>query len=103
MSRTLEIPLARIGNSRGIRLPAPLIKKIGFERGVVLEDLGDSVVLKPLRGKSPEKLSWSETARAMSVENENWSDWDRAGADGLKDIPWDRNRSGRNLFPDETT
>ena len=88
MYATLQIPLARIGNSRGIRLPAPMIKKFGFDHGIVLEDQGDVVVLKPRRRRAPEKLGWAETAREMSESSEGWTDWDRAGSDGLRDIPW---------------
>jgi antitoxin component of MazEF toxin-antitoxin module len=89
MTSTLEIPLVRIGNSRGIRLPAQWIKKFALEDGILLEDRGDAVLLKPRRRKSATKLSWSETAREMSAPGENWSTWDTTLADGLKEIPWD--------------
>ena len=95
MSSTLEIPLTRIGNSRGIRLPAPLIKKLGFDAGILLEDHGDRVVLRPSRRK-PEKLLWSETAREMANAAEDWSDWEDSAVDGLKDIPWDEKTAPRS-------
>ncbi|NDG72453.1 MAG: AbrB/MazE/SpoVT family DNA-binding domain-containing protein, partial [Proteobacteria bacterium] len=41
MSSALKISLIRIGNSRGIRLPAPLIKKFGFDGVILLEEEGD--------------------------------------------------------------
>jgi antitoxin component of MazEF toxin-antitoxin module len=89
MTSTLEIPLIRIGNSRGIRLPAPWIKKFALEDGILLEDRGDAVLLKPRRRKSPPTLSWSETAREMAASDENWTPWNLASNDGLKEIPWD--------------
>lgn len=88
MSSLLEVRLSRIGNSRGIRLPARLIAKFGFDGGILLEDCGDGVVLKPRRRRVPQKLSWAETAKEMSDSGEQWSDWDSASADGVKDIPW---------------
>jgi antitoxin component of MazEF toxin-antitoxin module len=85
--KTLEISLAQIGNSRGIRLSADLIRKHGFEHGLVLEDRGHEIALKPKAG--PKKLSWEETAKEMAVANEDWSEWDGTLADGLEQIPWD--------------
>ena len=85
--KTLELSLAQIGNSRGIRLPADLIRKHGFEHGLVLEDRGHELALKPKT--SPKKLSWEETYQEMAAANEDWSDWDCTLADGLEDIPWD--------------
>jgi antitoxin component of MazEF toxin-antitoxin module len=85
--KTLEISLAQIGNSRGIRLSADLIRKHGFERGLVLEDRGHEIALKPKADSK--KLSWEKTAKEMVAANEDWSDWDCTLADGLKDIPWE--------------
>ena len=85
--KTLELSLARIGNSRGIRLPADLIRKHGFEHGLVLEDRGHELALKPKT--SPKKLSWEDTAREMAAANEDWSAWDCTLADGLESVPWD--------------
>jgi antitoxin component of MazEF toxin-antitoxin module len=86
--KTIELTLARIGNSRGIRLPADLIRKHGLEPGMVLEDRGHELVLRPKGG--PRKLSWEETAREMVAAAEDWSDWDTVSADGLDAIPWER-------------
>ncbi len=88
MPTTLEIPLARIGNSRGVRLPAPLIKKHGFDNGILLVDQGDSVVLKPKSPSRRKKLSWNETALEMAAASESWSDWETTSGDGLEEIPW---------------
>jgi antitoxin component of MazEF toxin-antitoxin module len=85
--RPLELSLIQIGNSRGIRLPAELIRKHGFEHGLVLKDRGYELALRPKT--SPKKLSWEETARETVAANEDWSDWDCTLADGLDDVPWE--------------
>lgn len=79
--------LAQIGNSRGIRLPAELIRKHGFQHGLVLEDRGHELALMPKAG--PRKLSWEDTAREMAASGEDWSEWETTLADGLDQIPWD--------------
>ena len=85
--KTIALSLAQIGNSRGVRLPAGIIRKHGFERGLVLEDRGHEIALKPKA--RPKKLSWEETYREMAAADEDWSEWDGTVADGLEDIPWE--------------
>jgi antitoxin MazE len=89
----LELSLARIGNSRGIRLPSALIRKHGLEDGLVLEDRGHEIVLTPKSGSN--KLSWEETAREMAASGEDWSDWETTAADGLEQIPWESNPTAK--------
>jgi antitoxin MazE len=75
-----ELKLSRIGNSRGIRLPASLLKRYQIEDVVLVEEGTDSITLRPKRTR---KLSWVETAREMARENEDWKDFDAASADGI--------------------
>jgi antitoxin component of MazEF toxin-antitoxin module len=84
--QTLEIKLTRIGNSRGVRLPAHLIHHYGLAAGLAMEVRDDGLLLKPTR---PEKLSWAETAGAMAGSAEDWADWEGMASDGLEDLAWD--------------
>lgn len=87
MPNTLELSLAQIGNSRGIRLPSALIRKHGLENGLILEDRGHELVITPKDGHK--KLSWEATYKEMAAAGEDWSEWDTSIADGLEEIPWD--------------
>jgi len=80
--KVLELPLARIGNSKGIRLPATLLKRYGITDSLLLEQRADEIVLKPKRSR---KLSWKETFEAMAKANEDWSDFDGTADDGLRE------------------
>jgi antitoxin MazE len=75
-----ELKLSRIGNSRGIRLPASLLKRYQFEEVVLVEEGIDSITLRPKRTR---KLSWQETAEEMAKAREDWKDFDGAINDGL--------------------
>jgi antitoxin component of MazEF toxin-antitoxin module len=86
-----ELKVTRIGNSRGIRLPAETIKRYGIGDAVVMEQRSDGIFLRPT-GSVVAKLSWEDTAREMELAGENWSDWDAVGADGLSDLPWDSDK-----------
>lgn len=85
--------MAKIGNSRGVRLPAESLERYRIGETVVMEERSDGILLRPV-GPTVEKLSWEETAREMSESREDWSDWDSTSADGLDVVPWDRNRAG---------
>ena len=84
---TMELKVARIGNSRGIRFPAATLRRYRIGQSVIMEERSDGIMLRPA-GPSVEKLSWEATAREMAAAGEGWGDWNAAVADGLDDIPW---------------
>ncbi len=75
----VELKIARIGNSRGVRLPAAALRKYGIGNAVVMEERSDGILLRS-PGPAIEKLSWDETARAMAAEAEEWRDLEVANA-----------------------
>ena len=80
--KTAVLKVSRIGNSRGIRLPAALLRKYHITDTIIAEEKADEIVLRPARGSRP-KLSWEETANAMAAAKEDWSEWESVSADGL--------------------
>jgi antitoxin component of MazEF toxin-antitoxin module len=91
---TMKLKVARIGNSRGVRLPAASLRRYRIGRTVVMEERSDGILLRP-SGPVVEKLSWEETAREMAASREDWSAWETTAADGLNDVPWQTGRKGR--------
>lgn len=86
--KRIELKVARIGNSRGVRIPATTLERYRIGDSVVMEERTEGILLRPRRSAGP-KLSWEDTALAMSSEPEDWSDWDTTLADGLHEIPWE--------------
>jgi antitoxin component of MazEF toxin-antitoxin module len=86
--KPIELKVARIGNSRGVRLPAPTLERYRIGATVVMEERSDGILLRPPAVVTP-KLSWEETAREMAAEAEDWGDWDVTVADGLNEIDWE--------------
>jgi antitoxin MazE len=74
--------ISRIGNSRGIRLPAAMLRKYHIKDTLIAEERADEIVLRPQRA-TRRKLSWAETAKAMAAAREVWSEWDATASDGL--------------------
>jgi antitoxin component of MazEF toxin-antitoxin module len=91
---TVKLKVARIGNSRGVRLPAASLRRYRIGATVVMEERSEGILLRPT-GPSVQKLSWDDTARAMAASCEDWNAWDTATADGLDDLPWRADRKRR--------
>jgi antitoxin component of MazEF toxin-antitoxin module len=86
--KTLELKVSRIGNSRGVRLPAASLRRYRIGTAVLMEERSDGIFLRPV-GPVVEKLSWADTAREMAAGRENWGEWDATDADGLEGTPWE--------------
>jgi len=93
--KRIEIKVARIGNSRGVRLPAGTLDRYDIGDTVIMEERLEGILLRP-HGPPIQKLSLQETARQMASEQENWSEWDTTNSDGLDELPWD-NRAPRKV------
>lgn len=87
--KPVALKVARIGNSRGVRIPATVLERYNIGDTVLMEERTEGILLRP-RASTHELLSWDETARAMAVEAEDWTEWDATLADGLESLPWGR-------------
>ena len=86
--RTVELKIARIGNSRGVRIPADVLRRYAFTDVAVMVAGVDGILLRPKQQAAP-KMTWSDTAKAMAAAAEDWSDWDATASDGLAVLPWE--------------
>lgn len=84
--RSRDIKIVQIGNSLGVRLPKTLLQKYGFTQSVVLQETTQGLLL---RKKQDDKLSWADTYKAMSNEDEDWGDYDQTLLDGLGNDDFD--------------
>lgn len=78
MAKSVELAVTRIGNSRGIRIPADVLRRQRISNAVIMEERTGELILRP---KKREKLSWKETYTAMAAEKEDWSEWDGVSGD----------------------
>jgi antitoxin MazE len=82
---TAILKISRIGNSRGIRLPAAMLRKYHIKDTLIAEERPDEIALRPQR-VTRLKLSWAETAKAMAAAGEDWSEWDAMAGDGVHEL-----------------
>ena len=79
-SRSTELKVVAIGNSRGVRLPKAVLDKYAIRDAVVVEEREEGLLL---RSKKDKRLSWDETYQEMAREREDWRDLESTVADGL--------------------
>jgi antitoxin component of MazEF toxin-antitoxin module len=91
---TMKLKVARIGNSRGIRLPASSLRRYRIGETVLMEERSEGILLRPT-GPTVEKLSWEDTAREMAASREDWSAWEATATDGMDELPWQAGRKSR--------
>lgn len=91
--KPVELKVARIGNSRGVRIPAATLERYRIAETVLMEERSDGILLRP-HGPATPKLSWESTASEMAAAAEDWSAWDVISGDGLHDVPWAGRRVG---------
>ncbi len=75
-----ELKVSRFGNSRGIRLPASLLRRYRIEGVVLIEEGEDFLALRP---KACRKLSWKETAAEIAKTREDWKMFETIVGDGF--------------------
>ena len=64
----MKTRLIKIGNSRGVRIPKPLIEEAGLEDEVVLSVVGTGLMIE---GASYQRAGWSEAARELRERGES--------------------------------
>ena len=64
----MKTRLVRIGNSRGVRLPKPLITEAGLPEEVELRVRDGAIVIAPARGP---RAGWEEAAQQLRQRDED--------------------------------
>lgn len=92
--KTKELKVARIGNSRGVRLPASSLRHYAVGSSLIMEERSEGILLRPTAGDAA-KLSWADTASDMAAAREDWKEWDVLDAEGLVTVPWVSSKRGK--------
>ena len=64
----MKAKIIRIGNSKGIRLPKPLLEQVGLREEVELKVRDGAIVISP--GKRPRR-GWLEAAESLAARGED--------------------------------
>jgi antitoxin MazE len=69
----MRTALQRLGKSRGIIIPDPIIAQLGFRRSVELVVQGDALVIR--NPKYRPRAGWAEASRALAELNDDELVW----------------------------
>jgi len=72
----MKAKLVAIGNSKGIRIPATLLKQCRIQDQVDLEVVKDGIVIRPVESKT--RAGWDDAFRAMHEREEDTLLFDEA-------------------------
>ena len=64
----MRVPIIKIGNSQGIRIPKPLLDQTGIKESVELEVDKSRIVI---RAVSDPRSGWDEAFKAMTLNNDD--------------------------------
>jgi antitoxin MazE len=81
----MKTELVRIGNSRGVRIPKPLIEQCGLGETVDLRVENDRLIISP--GRRPRE-GWAEAFRAAGSSREDELLMERAGPNEFDREEW---------------
>lgn len=80
----MKLKIVSIGNSRGVRLPKPLLEQVGIDQEVEIEVEGNALILRsPKKGT---RVGWEKAFQAMA---ENHDDQLLSAADSSLSSSWD--------------
>ena len=64
----MKTKIIRIGNSRGVRIPKPLLEQAGLEDQVILRVVEDGIVIE---SADKPRADWAEAARILCEKAED--------------------------------
>jgi antitoxin MazE len=64
----MKTKIIRIGNSRGVRIPKPLLEQAGLENEVLLRVVDDGIVIE---SADKPRAGWGEAARTLHERRED--------------------------------
>ena len=59
------VTLRRLGNSRGVLIPKPVLKQVGFSDEVEMEVDGNTVILR--KPAPPPRSGWAEASKRIAA------------------------------------
>lgn len=89
---TIKAKLIKDGNSTALRLPKVILDMSGLHDSVLLEAKKGQIVIK--QEKNFPRKGWKEQidkilAEEAHIKDDDFSDMNKAGGDGLSTLPWD--------------
>jgi antitoxin MazE len=83
----MKLKIVAIGNSRGVRLPKPLLEQAGIEEEVEVEADGNTLILRSVK-KAP-RQGWEKAFQVMSEQGDDELLDSKSGASAWDQEDWE--------------
>jgi antitoxin MazE len=84
--KPMPVTIRRIGNSRGVVIPKPLLAQLGLEDDAEMTIEGDALVLRRPAGSV--RVGWAEAAQKLANLGDDRLVMGEFGNEGDKDFVW---------------
>jgi len=82
----MKVTIRRMGNSRGLIIPKPVLQQTGLDEEVELSVEGDCIVLrKPVVDP---RAGWAQASREIAAAGDDEFVWPEFGNDDDSDLAW---------------
>jgi antitoxin MazE len=82
----MKITIRRMGNSRGVIIPKPILVQVGLTDEAEIGVERGAIVLRKPRGTA--RAGWAEASRRISRAGGDALAWPEFGNEGDKDLDW---------------
>lgn len=82
----MEVAIRKMGNSRGVLIPRPILAQVGLEGTADLQVRDGVIEIRPVR-RNPRE-GWAEDARRLAGAGEDALVWPEFANEGDGDLVW---------------
>lgn len=82
----MKIAIRKLGNSRGVILPKPLLDQVGLKRAADVSVENNTIVLRLPRSRT--RQGWAEASRRLTAAGDDLPVWPEFGNAGDTELKW---------------
>jgi len=83
----MKTTVRKIGNSRGVLIPRPVLAEVGLESGEAeLSVVGNTIVLRPIRKRA--RAGWAEASQTSAETGQDRLEWPEFANAGDAELKW---------------
>ena len=82
----MEVAIRKMGNSRGVLIPKPILNQLGLEGSADLQVRAGVIEIRPVR-RNPRE-GWAEDARRLAGSGDDVLVWPEFANEGDNELVW---------------
>jgi len=82
----MKIAIRKLGNSRGVIIPKPLLEQVGLKREAEVLVENDAIVLRPPKKRL--RQGWADASRRIAAAGDDRLVWPEFANESDKELKW---------------